>query len=175
MSMTKEEHVRRETRPLLIEVHAAGVCIRRQPQTTEVLLAKRAKDRELFPGKIESCGGQVPPSLSFQDAVAYHFREEMGIEVHVVGSLCLPYTIQHKGLIIPGIRFLCLHKHGEPSSKNHEWVKWVPIDKLAFIPPSDFAGDMSASASALIGSWHALVNKLSREELSVALQPQTED
>jgi 8-oxo-dGTP diphosphatase len=135
----------REKKQHKIEVHVAGICLRETDYDIEVLIAKRAKTKELYPGKWECGGGQVKEGENFEEAVRRKKKEEMGGIVDrglVFGTyeIKTPKLPQKK---IPGIKFVCFLKgyvNGkEPQIKSEafsQW-KWQSINNLSgidFIP-----------------------------------------
>jgi 8-oxo-dGTP pyrophosphatase MutT (NUDIX family) len=127
------------------EVHVAGVCVdSRSEKSLHVLLARRSDRRELYPGLIEGCGGQLAPSESFADGVRRHFRLELGIDVRVRSDIHCLYEIRLPDRpLIPGVRFLCerIGDH-EPRSANHSKVWWVSESALRRLPASEFIPGM---------------------------------
>ncbi|WP_204072742.1 NUDIX domain-containing protein [Planotetraspora phitsanulokensis] len=127
------------------EVHIAGTCFTEdKDQKIRLLLARRSLDRELFPGKLEGCGGQLRYSETFADGLKRHFRSEMNIDVEVLEDLHCLYEIREPGSpIIPGIRFLC-KKVGDnsPYSSNHSSLIWVQESEFRTMPSQSFVGNL---------------------------------
>ncbi|MCX6089995.1 MAG: NUDIX domain-containing protein [Candidatus Atribacteria bacterium] len=121
------------------EVHIAGVCVRNQNGVFQVLIAKRSKERRLYPGLYEGCGGQLAYSESFIEGVKRHYLLEMSIGVEVFQDIHKFYEIKEPNEpLIPGIRFLCEYKNGNPYSANHDEIKWVTKEELEKIPKEEF-------------------------------------
>jgi class 3 adenylate cyclase len=127
------------------EVHVAGVCfIEEVSGRIRVLFARRSLDRDLFPGKLEGCGGQLRHSETFADGIQRHFRLELGIDVEVLTELHYLYEIREPNSpVIPGIRFLCRRiGDGEPRSANHSNIRWATEDEIRGIPDEEFVGEL---------------------------------
>jgi 8-oxo-dGTP pyrophosphatase MutT (NUDIX family) len=131
--------IKREDLKHMVEVHVSGVCLRSENGgKTRALIAKRNEDRELYPGKWESCGGQLRVGESFVDGIERHYKEEMSITV-IPLDYCSIYSIpMADGGVIPGIRFLCLYLEGEVSSENHSEIHWSTYDELMAMDEEDF-------------------------------------
>ena len=77
----------------------------------------------------------------------------MGIEVEVIESEHRFYTIERRDShLVPGIRFLCEHHGGEPSSSNHDETRWVSLDELKALPEESF----------IPGLWREFIDLLER-------------
>lgn len=64
---------------------------------------------------------------------------EMHIDVDVSESIHTFYEISEPNEpLIPGIKFLCIYRSGNPESKNHSEIKWVSEEELALISPEEF-------------------------------------
>ncbi|WP_156326126.1 NUDIX domain-containing protein [Nonomuraea sp. SBT364] len=135
------------------EVHVAGTCfVEDGDGRIRLLLAKRAADRELFPGRLEGCGGQLRRSETFAEGLRRHFRSEMNIDVEVLSDLHCFYEIREPGApVIPGIRFLC-RKVGDnrPSSPNHSSLIWVREGDFRTMPAQTFVGDLKQELMDLL-------------------------
>lgn len=124
-----------------IEVHVAGICLRKNKRSIEVLAAKRADTRNIFPGKWECGGGQVNPGENFKEAIIRQHKEELNINSKIIQPIgtyeILNNQINQKK--IPGICFLCETNTKKPKVDGKELVecRWIPIekiDKIDFIP-----------------------------------------
>lgn len=128
----------REDKRYELEVHVAGICLRKSGKSFDVLVAKRAAGKSLFPGLWECGGGQVHPGENFEEAVKRQLAEELGVIIdinEVIGT----YEIQTPGHIqkkIPGIKFVCTvrgYLNGEGPKTNprdfSEW-RWQPVSKI---------------------------------------------
>ena len=127
------------------EVHVAGTCLMEERSgRMKLLLARRAPDRRLFPGKFEGCGGQLRYSETFVEGIRRHFRQELNLDVEVLPELHCCYEIREPDEpIIPGIRFLCRRiGTNEPSSMNHSELRWVTESEFRNMPAHDFVGDL---------------------------------
>jgi 8-oxo-dGTP pyrophosphatase MutT (NUDIX family) len=122
-----------------IEVHVAGVCLRRKKEHWEVLIAKRSAKRSLYPGKWECGGGQVRRAETFQDAVRRQFFEEFGIDIqpqYVIEDYGIP--VRNAMRVIPGLRFLVTASSESRVRLNkrefsaYRWVRF-PVPKLPWI------------------------------------------
>jgi periplasmic divalent cation tolerance protein len=117
-----------------IEVHVAGICLRENNNSIEVLIAKRSDDRNIYPGYWECGGGQIKPGESFKDAVVRQHKEELNI----ISKAMIPvgtYEINVLDLpqkLIPGVYFLCEVILDDPKVDNREFVecKWIKIDEV---------------------------------------------
>ena len=117
-----------------IEVHVAGICLRENNHSMEVLIAKRSDDRKIYPGYWECGGGQIKPGETFNEAVVRQHQEELDIVSKVIVPVGT-YDISIPDLpqkIIPGVYFLCEVILGNPKVDEKELVecKWVKIDKI---------------------------------------------
>jgi isopentenyldiphosphate isomerase len=122
----KEQFVPREGKKENPEVHVAGTCFKKEGKNIYILLAKRNFNRRLYPNLYEGGGGQLARNEDFTDGVRRHYLQEMGIEIDVKEDFHLFYKIDtNNEPLIPGIRFLCEYKRGEPLSKNHSEITWV--------------------------------------------------
>ena len=133
------------------EVHVAGFCIKEETEGIKILIAKRSKERRLYPELFEGCGGQLKYSESFVEGVTRHFRCEMNITIKVLENIHQFYSIvQPKEPYIPGILFLCKHIEGIPKSQNHEEIKWVSEQELLDIDASLFIPGVKAEVLKLV-------------------------
>lgn len=126
-----------------IEVHVAPICFCDNSGVLEVLVARRASSRSLYPGKWECGGGQVKPGENFHDAVHRQIQEEFRIKVEIVGTLG-PYEIATPELSqkkIPGIQFVCRYLQGTATidPNEHTECRWLPINQLSEL---DFIGTL---------------------------------
>lgn len=132
--------ITRERIRLSPEVHVAGICY--DKENGKVLIAKRSKERRLFPDKFEGCGGQLAPNESFCEGVKRHYQQELGIEVDVIEDIHEFYTInQANEPFIPGIMFLSYYVKGKPESSNHSEIKWISVKDLERMNESEFVPD----------------------------------
>lgn len=138
------------------EVHVAGFCIdtssKRGPK---ILVARRNKEREFFPDKLEGCGGQLARGESFVGGVRRHFSMEMGIQVNVLQDFHLFYAIEEAGHpYIPGIRFLCTRvDEKEPVSPNHSEIRWVSESDFRSTLSEAFVGNLKTEGLELLERW----------------------
>jgi class 3 adenylate cyclase len=135
------------------EVHVAGTCISDdQEGNIKLLFARRSPERQLFPGKLEGCGGQLRYSESFVDGVARHFRSELNLDVQVLDDLHRFYEIrQPDSPIIPGIRFLCRQVgDNEPSSAHHTEIVWMAEPEFRKANSQDFVGHLKEQVIELL-------------------------
>ena len=122
------------------EVHVAGLCFK----DDNVLLAKRASHKKLYPNYWEGCGGQVLQNENFEEAILRKFKEELGVlttnpTVFKTYEILTPKTKQKK---IPGIRFICFfhsyvnQKYPQITSDHTEyrWIDKHEISQLNLIP-----------------------------------------
>lgn len=132
--------ITRERIRLSPEVHIAGICYNKE--NGKILIARRSKERRLFPDKFEGCGGQLAPNESFCEGVKRHYHQELGVEVDVIEDIHEFYTInQANEPFIPGIIFLSYYVKGKPESPNHSEIKWVSINELEKMNESEFVPD----------------------------------
>jgi isopentenyldiphosphate isomerase len=142
-----------------IEVHVAGICFREgENGKFDILVGKRNPHRKLFPNKWECGGGQVHVNESFEDAIKFHMKEELNIDVDIVCPV-LTYRISTDGNTIPGIRIICKMKDASqqpiPNPDEFTECKWISeteIDKYDFIP------GLSAHLKKAIESYKKLVS-----------------
>jgi class 3 adenylate cyclase len=138
-----EQFIPREDLREYPEVHVAGICFKKEGKTFSVLLGQRAKNRKLYPGLYEGCGGQLARNELFNEGVKRHYEKEYHITVNVNKKIYSLYEINtNNEPKIPGIRFLCEYESGTPSSLNHipPTPKWFTekdfkaLHKDTFIP-----------------------------------------
>ncbi len=148
-------HVLREEKVEKIEVHVAGVCIDLDSNgRVMILVARRLETRELYPGLIEGCGGQLRPDESFVDGLKRHFRDEMDLDVGVIPQYVSFYEILREGEpLIPGIKMLCILKDGVAKSPNHDWVKLVSREDFEGMPSCSFIPGLKEQTLFLIDQW----------------------
>lgn len=119
------------------EVHVAGVCIDQKP-SLRLLLARRAANRELYPGRWEGCGGQLKLNDTFVEGVRRHFRAEMKMDVEPIEDVHCFYTInQANTSLIPGIRFLCARvdtAEPAPIPDRHSEIRWITEKDFKALP-----------------------------------------
>jgi 8-oxo-dGTP pyrophosphatase MutT (NUDIX family)/DNA-binding transcriptional regulator YiaG len=134
----------REEQRVELEVHVAGVCVRKNNGEVEILVAKRLPTRELYPGKWECGGGQVRLGENFEEAIKRQMEEEFGIKVKILSILrtyeiLTPQLLQRK---IPGIVFLCelenyINERGIQLNRKefseYKWIKANEVIKMDFI------------------------------------------
>ncbi len=129
----------REDQQEAIEAHVAGVCVRPKGNEWEVLIAKRTRERSLYPGKWECGGGQVRSGEGCLDAIKRQIFEEFSIEVEVFDFLeTYKILVPSDGRIIPGIRFLCIAGEGrvrlnKREFSSHRWVRFPVPSQLDWI------------------------------------------
>lgn len=130
----------RETKQHKIEVHVATICF----DGDKVLVAKRADNKKIFPGKWACGGGQVMIGEAFEQAASRKIEQELGViaeplRIYKTYKIEVPEDIQK---IIPGLRFLMQFKSyvngDKPTlSESHSEYKWQPVNELDgidFIP-----------------------------------------
>jgi class 3 adenylate cyclase/isopentenyldiphosphate isomerase len=147
--------VRREQLREEPEVHVAGTCVRDVDGELSLLVARRAADRKLYPGKLEGCGGQLRRSESFADGVRRHFDLELGLDVEVLTTFHRFYEVREPDLpLIPGVRFLCLiTSDREPRSDNHSEVRWLTEAEFRETPAAEFVGDLKQEVLELVNEY----------------------
>ena len=137
----KEQFIPRENLREYPEVHVAGICFKKEQGKHFVLLGQRVKNRKLYPSLYEGCGGQLAYNELFHEGVKRHYEKEYHIEVDVHEDIFLLYEIiENNEPKIPGIRFLCEYKSGNPSSINHisPTPKWFSEEEFRAIPKEKF-------------------------------------
>ncbi|WP_158566727.1 NUDIX domain-containing protein [Actinomadura craniellae] len=140
------------------EVHIAGMCFAEDSERRlRLLLARRSADRQLFPGKIEGCGGQLRHSETFGEGVQRHFQFELGMDVEVLTDLHCFYEIREPDApVIPGIRFLCRPVgDNKPDSTNHSQIWWASEDEFRNIPAQEFVGELKREIIDLLQQYRA--------------------
>jgi len=140
------------------EVHIAGLAIDGTNSDLRILLARRSKDRRLFPNLWEGCGGQLSAGESFTDGVRRHYREELGLEVQPIPDIHCFYEIREPDTpLIPGLRFLCkiYNRPPEIRSPRHSEIRWVDLSEFRAIPHNQFVGRMKDEALALIEQYNS--------------------
>jgi class 3 adenylate cyclase/isopentenyldiphosphate isomerase len=138
-SSIRESLFPREEKKETPEIHVAGSCFKLENDQIKVLLAKRNPDRKLYPGCYEGCGGQLARNETFIEGVKRHYLKEMGIEIEVKQDCHVFHEIHSpEEPLIPGIRFLCEYKSGNPKSQRHTEIKWCSISELEAMEDSLF-------------------------------------
>lgn len=129
--------VLREEEQHLIEVHVSGICIRAERDRWKLLAGKRTEDRAIFPGKWECGGGQVHRGETFESAVERQILEEFTLRV-IAQNVIATYSIRIPGLVIPGVRLLCVAQEEVVLFDRREFseCRWVdlPVPDLDWIP-----------------------------------------
>ncbi len=123
-----------------IEVHIAGLCFKEN----QVLLAKRASHKKLYPNYWEGCGGQVQSGENFEEAIIRKFKEELGVIIknQRVFKTYEIITPKDEQLKIPGLRFICSFdkylNHPSPTitpeHTEYRWVNLTELNQLNLIP-----------------------------------------
>jgi len=97
-------------------------------QDEKVLVAQRSEnDRLAF--KWEFPGGKIEANESPEAALRREIQEELGLDIEVTAHFM---TTEYNRSPVP-IRlhtYLALLKRGEPESKVHHQIQWVPIQNL---------------------------------------------
>lgn len=124
-----------------IEVHVAGICLRRRAGKIEALLLKRSSQKRIYPGLWECGGGQVQPGETFKEAIKREMREELRLKVEPLLAfddyyIFTPYLEQR---LIPGVKFICSIQTYVVKSDPREhtefcWCKKSGLAKYKFIP-----------------------------------------
>jgi len=125
-----------------LEVHVAGVCLRKKDDQWQVLVAKRSPNRQLYPNMWECGGGQLNPGENFIDGLKRQMKEELGVIINNPREFKV-YEINLSQKKIPGVRFICdIEKYvngKEPQVDGKELIEWKwlnisEIDKFDIIP-----------------------------------------
>lgn len=158
--VTKEiatSFVTRELRRETPEVHVAGICFKKEhDEQIKILIAKRSKNRALYPGLYEGCGGQLKANETFENGVIRHFRTEMNITVSVVQSVApLIYSIKKDNILINGLVYLCSFVEGTPASKNHDCCEWKTLPELDSMDDNLFIDGLKNEIHELISRYNA--------------------
>ena len=165
-----------------VEVHVAGVCVRRVIDGWEVLVARRQSTRSLYPGQWECGGGQLRKGEGFSTALRRQFFEEFGLDVEPRHPL-VDYEIHGSNVgegVIPGIRFLCEAREGEVRLNArefsvHRWIKLPveePLDWIGGIREAldVVAADLAASGMEFPLRVIASLSDETREDISTCLK-----
>jgi len=122
------------------EVFVSGVCVRRERGQLEVLVMKRGFQREFYPGLLEvTTGGQLAKDETLVHGVQRHFERELGVEVDVDESNFAIYQFGNREReVIPGIRYLCWYRSGQPHLVSYEEFHWMSVDKFRETPDVEF-------------------------------------
>lgn len=131
----------REKKIHRIEVHVAGICLREvRGEEFEILIGKRAPNRELFPNYWECGGGQVHRGRNFETAIMYHMKEEFNADVVVEYPIGI-YEIKIGKVVIPGLRFICRLRDERQTINAYpeeftefKWISEDEIDSYDFVP-----------------------------------------
>jgi class 3 adenylate cyclase len=134
------------------EVFVSGVCVRRERGELEVLVMKRGFQREFYPGLLEvSTGGQLAKDETFLHGVLRHVERELGLGVEVDESNFMIYQFGNReGEVIPGIRYLCWHRAGQPQLLNYEEFHWMNVAKLKDTPDEEFLPGVRTDVLAML-------------------------
>lgn len=125
----------RDKNPNKIEVHVAGICFK----NNKVMILKRSKKEDLYPGLWECGGGQVNPGENFKEAIKRELKEEAGIFANPLKVLDVyKIEIDEKQKVIPGVKFICKYMRGSlkpgPDVEKCKWVRREEIENFKFIP-----------------------------------------
>jgi 8-oxo-dGTP pyrophosphatase MutT (NUDIX family) len=142
-----------------IEVHVAGICLDGDASgDLRILIGKRNPRRELFPNKWECGGGQVHDNETFEEAIRFHMKEELNVDVDVICPI-LTYRIETSRGVIPGLRLICRIKDTvqEPRPNPEEFTdcRWIDEDE---IDDYDFIPGLKAHLRSAIELYRRLVN-----------------
>lgn len=134
------------------QLPVGALLVRRTHDGFEVLIAQRAADRALFPGKWECGGGMVRRGESFEGALRRQVFEEFGLHVqsaHVL-ELYEIHTTDRLQPVIPGVRLLSWVTDERVRLCRREFVRceWVPVTA---IPTRDFIGTIGLTLRTLHG------------------------
>jgi class 3 adenylate cyclase len=135
------------------EVFVSGVCVRRERGELEVLAMKRSYQREFFPGLLEvTTGGQLAKDETFVHGVLRHFERELGLGVEVDESNFTIYQFGNRANeVIPGIRYLCWYRSGQPHLVNYEEFHWLSVAKFKETPEEEFLPSVKPDVLAMLG------------------------
>lgn len=95
-----------------------------------VLAARRSSPPELA-GQWEFPGGKTERGESAEEALRREIREELGCTVEVEAWLATEVEIR-RGLVLWVAR--CRLVEGEPEPREHDDLRWVPLDELDDLP-----------------------------------------
>ena len=142
----------REVKRQKVEVHIAGTGFRiDNDHTVSLLFARRSLERELFPGKLEGCGGQLLEDETFAQGVTRHFKQELNIDVQPLEDIHNFYAIKYGSYIIPGIHFLCKVIHmSQPTLIRHSEILWMKEAEFRNRPADDFTGTLQQDVIHLL-------------------------
>lgn len=122
-----------------IEVHVAGLCIKKDNNKLKILVGKRSPNRALFPNYWECGGGQVKSGENFISALKRQMKGEFNIDIEV-GPPLEVYDIKTQDSVIPGVRFICLMTDENQAVSiseeftDYRWIDEEKIDSYDFIP-----------------------------------------
>ncbi|MCB0422767.1 MAG: 8-oxo-dGTP diphosphatase MutT [Bdellovibrionales bacterium] len=94
----------------------------------QVLLGQRPESGSLA-GAWEFPGGKIEIGESPEEALHRELNEELGINAEI-GSLKFSITHQYGDVGILLLFFEVHYWKGEPKTKHHNEIKWVPISSL---------------------------------------------
>jgi len=97
----------------------------------KVLLVKRSKDSHSEPGKWARPGGRIELREKAEDAVVRECREEIGVDIEVLGFHDMSEHFSKDHWIALG--YLARIVKGTPKNlepDKHDEVKWWPLDDL---------------------------------------------
>jgi 8-oxo-dGTP pyrophosphatase MutT (NUDIX family) len=124
----------REEKINKIEVFVSTYCYRiNKVRGPEILILKRATNRELFPNAWECGGGSVHENEDFESAAKRQLREEAGISASRWRTLeCFKVEVK-SGVVVPGLAFSCKansDEHVKIDPREHSDYRWVTINEL---------------------------------------------
>jgi 8-oxo-dGTP pyrophosphatase MutT (NUDIX family) len=128
----------REEKINKIEVFISAYCYRiNRVRGPEILILKRAPNRELSPNMWECGGGSVHENESFEDAAKRQLLEETGMTATRWKVLeCFEVEVR-PGVIVPGIAFTCKANSDlsvKIDPKEHTEYRWVTVRELDDVP-----------------------------------------
>ena len=117
----------------MLEVHVAGIVIRRRAAFDEVLLCRRARTLKHFPSLWEGFGGRLYANESFEQAPVRKAMDELGLVVTPAPVPGIPYHFADAPNTIPGLWMLCRTSWSAVPVCNpeiHSEFAWVPCEHL---------------------------------------------
>ena len=157
-SELSSQFIRREIVRETPEVHVAGSCFKISNDQISILFARRSMTRQLFPGKLEGCGGQLKHDETFQQGIKRHFKSELNYDVEPLEIYNL-YNINKPGGSIPGIRFLCkLIKAAQPTLINHSELFWLTEKQFRATSATEFPDNLKNDLLELIDQYKGQAN-----------------
>ena len=102
-------------------IHVTCAIIEREG----LVLAAQRSEAMRHPLQWEFPGGKLEPGESLEECIVREIREELDLEVRVIGALPAQTHINPKGMEVRLHPFRCIITGGELLPKEHAGVQWL--------------------------------------------------